>query len=188
MTTITKKVNGFVFTFAVGIEADVDHGAPWGECDGHGPVTDWQCRDHYKGGKHPGELILDNQGRGVYRFYDYAEACKIALRDGWDAKPYNDGSETPRQQAAKAARADFERLRAWCSDEWHYVGVVVTLLDPQGEPTAITESLWGIESDAGEYLEDAAEELAHQIMSQYGKTWGTVQKTTYAPIAAGADQ
>lgn len=188
MTTLTKKVNGFNFTFSVSVEADTDTGAPWEECDGHGPVSDWECRGHYRGGKHPGELILEITGHGVCRFYDFAKACKIALRDGWDAKPYNDGSETPRQQAAKAARADYERLRAWCNDEWYYVGVVVTLLDPQGEPTEISESLWGIESDAGEYLENVAEELADGIMYQHGKTWGTVQKITYAPIAAGAAQ
>ncbi len=89
---------------------DDDLGPPWEEHDGHGPVTDWTTRD-----KHPGELILNEDGSSA-RYYDFQEACRIALRDGWDSKPYNtDKSQTPKQQAAKAALADFERLRAWCS-------------------------------------------------------------------------
>lgn len=30
--------------------------------------------------------------------------------------------ETPKQRAAKAARADYERLRQYCTDLWIYVG------------------------------------------------------------------
>lgn len=70
--------------------------------DGHGPVTAWTTRS-----KHPGELVI-NKDRGRARYYDFAEACRIARRDGWDAEPYNAGTETKRQQAAKAARV---RLR-----------------------------------------------------------------------------
>ncbi|WP_217468778.1 hypothetical protein, partial [Staphylococcus aureus] len=71
-----------------------------------------------------------------------------ALRDGWDANPYNlFGEQSKRQQAAKAARADFEYLRAWCQDEWYWVGIIVTLLDEDGNKTDIRDSLWGMASN-----------------------------------------
>jgi len=148
-------------TYQIDFVYDSDMGAPWEEHDGHGPVTDWTTRD-----KHPGELIL-NKDRNSARFYDFAEACKIALAEGWDSKPYNtDGKQTPRQQAAKAALADFDRLRAWCADEWHWCGVVVTerRTDSDGYTyDGPSESLWGIESDAGDYFETVINELIEQL-------------------------
>lgn len=182
MKNFTKQHNGQSFTFSVRVERDDDMGAPWDEHDGHGPVTDWECRDRYRGGKRPGELILASDGRGYFRFYDYAEACKIALRDGWDDKPYNDGSETPRQQAAKAARADFEHLRAWCNDEWHWCGIIVTLLDPQGQPTSVHDSVWGMASDDQQAIDDQVSQCVSEILAGYGSAWGPVEKTTYAPL------
>ena len=72
-------------TYRVEIEPDYDHGAPWEEEDGHGPVSEWTSR-----AKLPGEVIIAKD-RGSYRYYDFAGACRIARRDGWDAKPYNTG-------------------------------------------------------------------------------------------------
>ena len=83
MEQIQITIGGKELTFKVEIERDTDHGAPWEEEDGHGPVTGWECRGHYKGGKHPGELILNRDGRGNYRFYDYAEACRIVPCVEW---------------------------------------------------------------------------------------------------------
>jgi hypothetical protein len=144
-------------TFAVEYHHDHDSAEPWEECDGHGPVTNWETRD-----KRPGELILNTDGHAK-RFYNYAEACRIAQRDGWNAAPYDVPGETPRQQAARAALADFERLRAWCADEWHWCGVVVALLDEDGEELPDSASLWGIESDATACLESVAAELADEV-------------------------
>ena len=149
--------------FRVEHERDNDMDAPWKEHDGHGPVSDWANRN-----KKPGELIL-NESRWSKKYYDFQEACKIALRDGWDAKPYNTGNETKRQQAAKAARADFEHLRAWCADEWHWCGVIVKLLDDDGEETGEDESCWGYESDDEEYLASEARNMAENIAKQVRK-------------------
>jgi hypothetical protein len=144
--------------FQVDIVPDEDHGAPWDECDGHGPVSDWTRR-----AKMPGELVLV-QDRGLYRYYDFAEACRIARADGWDAKPYNTGQETRRQQAAKAARADYEYLRQWCNDVWSYVGVVVTAECPCCENfSGASASLWGFEDSDRDYLREVAEELISEI-------------------------
>lgn len=153
------------FTFAARIEHDDMHGAPWEECDGHGPVTDWERR-----GKLPGELVLcdDNpsglRGNTARRFYDFQDACRIALRDGWNAAPYAIEGETARQRAARAARADYEYLRAWCNDDWSYCGVIVTA-SRNGVELA-SASLWGIESNAGDYLRDVANELLEDALGQ----------------------
>ena len=157
----TIEVSGL--TFRVEYERDDYQECPWDRECGHGPVSDWEWRD-----KKPGELVLCEDRRSK-RFYDFAGACRIARRDGWDAKPYNTGNETARQQAAKAARADFKRMRAWCNNEWVYVGVIVKLLDDEGEETGEEKSVWGIESDAKDYLDETARELAEGLAENIRK-------------------
>lgn len=172
MNNIEIIIGGRTLVFSVEFEQDPDSGAPW-DNDGHGPVTGWETRD-----KLPGELVL-NSDRGSKRFYDFAEACRIARRDGWDAAPFNDGSETKRQQAAKAARADFEYLRQWCDNQWEYVGVIVTLLDDDGEKTDVSDSLWGVETYGDNHHAEArtiADELAHGM----GTRWDFVEESVPA--------
>lgn len=179
MDRIELNIGGKDFVFSVKFEHDADSGAPWENSDGHGPVTGWTTRD-----KLPGELVL-NSDRGSKRFYDFAAACRLALQDGWDAAPYSDGTETKRQQAAKAARADYEFLRLWCADEWGYVGVIVTLLDDEGEETEVSDSLWGVESFGDNHIAEAkriADDLAHG----YGVSWGETEKSTFGYWKAGA--
>ncbi len=174
-------IGGKTFTFAVEVERDDDMEAPWDNSDGHGPVSDWTSRD-----KRPGELVL-SASRSMKRYYNFAEACRIALRDGWGhlaSKPAT--PETPRQKAARAARADFEYLREWCNDEWYYVGVIVTLLDEEGEKTEISESLWGLESEDEDNLRETARTLADEMAGGYDVSWGEVTKTSYARFEGGA--
>jgi hypothetical protein len=155
--------------FVAEFHHDPDMEAPWKVHDGHGPVRETRRNDwsgHYL--KRPGEVIIWTDGRGPYHgtalVYDFAEACKIARRDGWNAEPYDVPSETPRQRAAKAARADMARLRAWLRDEWHWCGVTVR---PAGACRCCgpSQSLWGIESDAGGYFEDVMRELADELIA-----------------------
>lgn len=187
--------------YRVTIEHDIDHGAPWEEEDGHGPVSDWTTR-----AKEPGEIVLC-EDRGSRRYYDFAKAVQSAKRDGWGFLPgeletkqvtakgahraYTRpapgrpsisaiGSDINRairnlyakhratmsaaEYAAGAAMADYDRLRRWCEDQWHYVGVVVeTKCDCCGTWGHKRTSLWGIESDAGDYMEEVARELAEEI-------------------------
>lgn len=221
---MTDQIDSFDFehagrTFRAAILADYDHGAPWDNEDGHGPVTDWERR-----AKAPGELVLCGDGRGglgtdyARRFYDFAEAVQIARRDSWgflpgplvietedagklpyerrgglakceaaslsayDSEDVNRairavydafrGTMTAREYAARAAWRDFERLRDWCNDSWFYVGVsVAPLCKCCGEPDeAKAASLWGIESDAGDYLRDVARELADELTDEDGES------------------
>lgn len=147
--------------FAVTIDRD-DIGEPWEWEDGHGPVSDWTMRD-----KAPGEMVLA-EDRGFRRYYDFAEACVIARRDGWGSP--NDAGMTARQKAAKAALADYEYLRAWCNDDWQYS--VVTVEDTV---TGFYECLGGVEywpcySDSdpkNAYIfADIIPELARDVIAQ----------------------
>lgn len=143
-------------TFRAETFHDEDMGEPWKVHDGHGVISDWTTRD-----KRPGERVLISD-RSNKRYYDIAETQKIALRDGWDTEPY--GTGTKRERAARAVEADFERMQAWCKDEWSWVWLKVTLLDSDDEPTDEYETLGGIEGDSGmEYLKEEAESMAGEI-------------------------
>lgn len=148
-------------TYAAKLERDEHHGAPWGEEDGHGDVSGWS-----RSNKAPGEMILCEDRHGIdKRFYDFAGAVKRAKAEGWNADPLDVPGETKGQRAHKAAMADYNRLRAWCNDDWCYVGVIVAPVCPCCDEVKEddAQSLWGIESDAGEYLFEVAQELAEEL-------------------------
>lgn len=157
----TIEVDGFTLTAR--IDSDSDMGPPWQEHDGHGPVSDWTNRN-----KRAGELELSRRGSGgasglSCRFYDFAEACRIARRDGWGDPSLRLENETARAFAARMARDDFERMKAWCDDRWQWVGVIV---DASRAGVSLGRaSLWGIESDADSYLVEVANELAEEAVN-----------------------
>lgn len=172
MKQIDLNIGGQDLVFCVEFEHDSDAGAPWENSDSHGIVSNWERR-----AKGPGELILC-EDRGSKRFYDFQRSCAIALRDGWDAAPY-DGDETKRQQAEKATRADYEYLRKWCNAEWEYVGVIVTLLDEEGKKTEVSDSLWAVET-SGDHHEIVAREIADNLAHEFGTQYDKVTKYSFA--------
>lgn len=141
-------------TFQVNVHADSDYGTPWDNSDCHGPVSKWTTRD-----KAPGERVLCSD-RGIRRYYDFAEAIKIARRDKWGApaKAFGAGENPTAGQIANAAvEADFEYLRSWCADEWCFVWMEVK----HGEYSA---SLAGVES-LHCYYKEVARELADEVLA-----------------------
>lgn len=146
-----KTIEHDGYTFSVVTERDEDAQAPWEDC-GHGPVSEWTAH-----GKKPGELVLSVDG-GHRRYYDFAEACETARRDGWSSPDVLE-SDSPRVRAAKAARADFEFLKSWCDDKWQYQAVVVTLLDVEGNETDAQQYMGRVD-DIGSHVEETAAELA----------------------------
>lgn len=154
----TFKRNGR--TFKIEMPYDDCGRVPWEDDDGAGIVSEWTRRD-----KAPGERELCS-ARGNKRFYDWQETTVKAKRDGWGlcdddlaALESRLGRKPTRKQiVAEAVARDFDRMRAWCNDQWHYVGVVVTEIE-SGE----TESLWGIENDCHDYLRDVAHDRADEI-------------------------
>jgi hypothetical protein len=144
------EVDGLLFCVEL---VPFDYGPPWEEEDGHGPVSEWTTRC-----KAPGERVLASD-RNLRLYYDFEEACEIALRERWGGF-----LGTPKQRAALAAEADFQRLKAYCDGKWCYVGVVVELLDDDGDSMGLEEeSLWGVESD-GEYWRGVATDLARELI------------------------
>lgn len=161
--SITCTVDGFDLTAT--IHHDEDSEAPWDREDGHGPVTDWMSKD----AKQAGYRVL-NVDRGSARFYDFAEAVKIAKRDGWGAPAghfHVDATPTSGQIAAAAAEHDFKVLKAWCNDEWAYCGIVVTV--SKNDVELANESLWGVEynypNSDNSYLTEVANELASEALA-----------------------
>lgn len=176
---MSNAYDNFNFThngreFVASLYVDDCNDAPWDNSDGHGVVSDWEHRD-----KRPGERVLNEDGRSK-RFYDVSASMKIAKRDGWglcDEEKANLAAKLGRPPTAGEIRAaavekDFEFLRGWCNDEWHYCGIGVQLLDEDGEPVGeeYEHALWGIESNADDYLKEVACELAAEICHGLDKT------------------
>lgn len=180
----TFEVDGLTFRFRT--EHDIDAGRPWENADGHGPVRETQRNDWGKPGKRAGERILNRSPdrRDYLWAYDWAEAMRIARRDGWglgdealQALRKRLGREPTKGEMLQAAvQSDFDYLAGWVSDEWHYIGVIVTLLveDEDGDLVEydgdmdLQASLWCVE-DKGNYPTEVAHELASDIAHQYRK-------------------
>jgi hypothetical protein len=147
--------------YRVAFHYDQDHPAPWKDDDGRGIVSEWTTRK-----KEPGERILHDD-HGSYRYFDFAGTVEKAKRESWGVKGGRLDGETAGQYAVRAVEAEYEYLRAWCRDDWHYAGVVVTLLDDENEPTEYTESLWGVET-WGDYhttvINELVENIEHQLL------------------------
>ena len=154
-------------TFLAEIYTDDDMGAPWENSDCHGIVSDWETRS-----KLPGEWVLCEDRRSR-RFYDAQETMKKARAENWGlsepalAKLCESlGRQATRGEiVAASVRADFEFLRGWCNDEWHYVVVCVRATDDDGDAIGepFDNALGGIESGNGDYIREVAIELASEI-------------------------
>jgi len=125
--------------------------------DGHGIVSEWENRD-----KKPGELIL-NSDRSSKRFYDFAGSMAKARAEGWGISGDVTGLSKG-EILQRAVMADYEYLRGWCNDDWHYVLLQVYPLTVDGdELKSKSEYLGGIDSTDDEYLKSMALELISEI-------------------------
>lgn len=162
-------------TFRTDVERDDSQGEPWKEHDGHGNVREINRRTGCDA-KAPGERVLHEGGDIVY-LYDWQGAMALAKRDGWGLCETDKAKlaarlgrdPKPGDVRAEAVQQDFDYCRRWLESDWYWCGVVVTLLDVDGEPTRERESLWGIESDAHDYHDEAARELANEIAGRIGR-------------------
>lgn len=137
---------------------DRDHGLPWKEEEGHGPVSEWVTRD-----KGPGERVLCEDRRSKL-YYDFAAAMKMAKRDGWgiseERKAALEKQEgvilTKAGIAALAVEADFDLLRRWCNNDWQYIVLYVTLHNAAGSQLDI-DTVGGMSNDGDYWKEEAAD-------------------------------
>lgn len=144
------------YSLILRVEHDESADPPWDNSCLHGPVSDWTTRK-----KQPGERVL-SADRYSKRYYDYAEAIKIAKRDGWDVEPFGQG--TKGQRAARAVEADFQFLSGWCNDEWQYLCVSVRL---QRFGSNIDEqSCCGVESYKG-YWREVTLDMAQNMLDEH---------------------
>ena len=135
-------------TFEIELVHDESADAPWeNDCIFEGVVSDWT-----RAKKAPYQRVL-HEDRGSRHYFDVRQYIKVAVGHG-----------CTRKQAAEQLEQSFEYLRRWCNDQWHYVGVVVHLLDEEGERTDLNDALWGIESDQRGYITTTARDLADDIL------------------------
>ena len=175
---------------------DEDMRAPWEEHDGHGGVRESRAESftsrYQPGDKKPGERVLWSD-RGFFLLYDWQGAMKTA-RAEWGLS-----GESRAELAAKLGRAptkgeiaqeavqrDFDYLRRYCAGDWYWVGVIVELLDAEGEEVEEFASLWGIDSDSRDYCEEVARDLAADICANLEKagTWKKGRKIMRRKTAA----
>ena len=140
-------------TFRVNIIADYEADAPWDSEDGHGPVTGWAQRKASSS-----EWVLNHE-HGQFRYYNHVEAKKFAESEGWGGC-----GDTRDEQLNDAVYKDYADLKAWCDDEWRYVGIEVYPLTKDGdELKSKAESVWVIRSDDTDYIKHIVEDLMYSI-------------------------
>ncbi len=142
-----------------------DYEAPWEVEDGHGEVSEWTKRD-----KKPGEVILCKE-RTTQRYYDMRGAIQKAKTEGWSCDSVLP-TDTHGQKAVKAAQADFEYLRAWCSADWWYCCLHVVMLDANGEELQGYDEYLGMVEDGYTtkyhgYALECAQDIATGIERSY---------------------
>lgn len=144
-------------TFRVNYTYDEYADPPWDSECGHGPVRKSRNSHGSSGDKRPGERPLNNPNRNEYQFYyDWQAACKLAREDGWNTEPFDAPNRIQR-----AVQADFDFLRLWLSNDWNYVGVIVTLIDE--EEDVDSTSLWCVETYKDHHM-TLAYELAEELL------------------------
>lgn len=151
--------------FRVEISYDDCGEAPWDRSDGHGVVTGWQRRDYVDPPRGFWRLNVDRHSERLYNWY---ETMAIAKRDGWGLCPEEIAKlgarlkrePTKRDIRKEAVRRDFAFLEGWCSDDWNYVVIGVEQVGGDGDK----QYLGGVESNAGDYIRECAEDLAHELL------------------------
>lgn len=92
--------------------------------------------------------------RGSYTYYDVIGSINRAVSE-WGCKP---------EDAQAAVDQDFEYLRGWYQNEWHWMYVTLTKLDEDGNETTDCTSCGGYES----MLLDGEQELSSVLC---GMAW-----------------
>ena len=135
---------------------------PWEESDCCGVVTKWRDIESKRSYE---RVLISDRGRAL--FYDVQATNARAKEQGWGCAKHQHA--TKGEERACAIEQDYQHLRGFANDAWHYVGVVLSYHQTvEGREIVLdshSESLWGIESNSGaDYLNDTARELLIQAM------------------------
>jgi hypothetical protein len=194
------KKEGYVFK--VFLVDDPDMEAPWDNADGHGPVSEWTQRDKRPGEwelnrDHGSKRFYDAQEANKIAKRDGWGLNDKALQELrerinrvkkqvpgtqpgyhrviWELLPEDQWREPTRGEIrAEAVRRDYEFLRGWCTDQWHYVGVCVMCLGKEeDEPNervhldySESKDLWGVEDSEDDYIEEVAHEHIDEFLAE----------------------
>lgn len=153
--TIVVEVDGFK-AVATLLEEDGPE-PPWSREDGRGVVIEGVDRD-----PRPGERLLSRE-HNLSCYYDTNATMAKAIKEGWDAEPF--GTGTAEERAARAVDADFNYIKAWCDNDWSYVGIGITV-SRLGVPLtdSTTNSVWGNELNASGSDNDYLTENANNLL------------------------
>lgn len=135
--------------YRVDYYADHDSGPPQRVSDGHGVVTE---QGYDLSDPEVRELIAESAtedmamrmplfkllhaNRGHFLYYDTVASISKAIHE-WGCKP---------EEAPAAVEQDYEYLRGWYDNDWHYMTIQVTKLDENGEETDDYQIVGGYES------------------------------------------
>jgi len=157
-------------TFILSTEPDTYIRPPWEIGENCGVVTGWVLRDEFDLYRGDGWRNLGAR-RHETRFYNVAATRVKATAEGWGLSPDAaaalaarlDRTPTPAEVIEAAIDADFAFHAGWFRDEWHYVGVIVTLADlPEARAR-----VWGVEDRAEDYIRlHVAIQLAEQVIEE----------------------
>lgn len=170
----TETIEHLGVTVRIEYLYDSDYGYPWDNDCGCGPVRKSNYRHGVNwctnGDKKPGERPLNCPDRNEHQFYyDWQTAMRIAKRDEWNTAPY----DAP-NKALRAVQANFDYCRGFLNDDWHYAGVVCTVLDAEGDETTDDDSCWGFETFKDYHLtagKEMAESLAESVHKAKLDNW-----------------
>lgn len=176
----TLNIKDIAPGYSVRYEIEWDTGGigyPWDEHDGHGVIYSRRRGCNQYPEKAPHEIVLYCERFDAW-FYDVRASIEIARRDGWGLSPDSlqdlarriGRTPTVREIIAESVRQDAEYCRGWLTGRYSWVGVVVRLIDPDGE-TVDRDSLWGIEWDnfgGNDYPEECAHEIAESLIHAHG--------------------
>lgn len=138
--------------FAVTLSADDFNEPPWDRSEGHGPV---RMINSERERKRPGERPLWEERHTTW-LYDWQAACKLARKDGWNARPY----DAPKR-VERAVNADYDFLRSYLCGDWGYVVVKVEAL--KDEESLGDDVLGGVKTNDNAYLLKTLSECASSI-------------------------
>jgi hypothetical protein len=95
--------------------------------------------------------------------------CPHSSRNFNYFKPYAGGEKEGSEDYQTYGKQDFKRMTGLNTGNWHYVGIVAKaeIKTTAGTIQTIRSGgLWGIESDAGEYLEQVAQEQLAELREE----------------------
>ena len=136
---------------------------PWDEYDGN--VEFWPVRGSHE--KKPSERYLTKDRFNAW-VYDIRDAHDKAIRESWCTGCDWVKGLTRRQIATRAVEENVSFWRAYLDGDWFYAGVVITVLDKDGEKTEHADSCWGFET-FNSYHRTAGNDMARELAATSGE-------------------